>query len=538
MRIPISSAILFLLLCLFACTVDPEDSFKSECACEEDTCERCEDAIAELDDRFYANYLADAEGWNRLIEAYHRQRMGQPAQTEVKPVIDIYLDMSWGMSPKIRAVEERSGLLTDLINIVAARQPNYFRLRDEKGQEIEPLPASIGGDIRSFIRDARNYGAQNNYAPLDVGLDTLVKNQDRQSILITDGELARTGVSAGSVDLTLAWAQVPFTQWLQEGNQIDFIASEVNDERLFFIVFTPRSLTDNPQNVIQTFLEATRNQQKQEQYTHLKFALNDYRLEVAKDGRPAAQSGLNSTFVDWVPDYSLQTNLEKGFQHIHIADEEAFKDYILDFQQGKFNEDFQSELNERNKIIYSLTFTNEFVNYQVADLKLEVRSLAQPLQEFIGYLKCTQSQRIPFEDEEGTQRTVWCNPSVSCQDTTACPALATLSPGRPLNEVFTLHEESAMAIDTNQFSSARIAIKPAKNFNQDNFWSTSVFKIDIFIQNVQYDEGRQNFDILKWPYKGRVNEGLSNSIRGAMQHLKPDNQLIFTYYITLGSPIY
>ena len=400
-----------------------------------------------------------------------------------------------------------------------------------RGMKLNLLSNSIGGSIQTYVRNPANYNSENNYAPLDVAVETIVKNHDRQSVFITDGELAKKNIP-GVVDPTLAWGVKPFRQWLGEGNRVDFVVKQIGEERLFFMFFTPRLMAGETDNMIEGFLEATADVNKANAYQHLKFTLSDYELSINDQGRPERQVGLNSTFVDWVVDYSVKRNLSQGYEHIHIEDEEGFKGYLSEFERGDFNEDFQSQLEEKNKLFYDLLFTNEFINYQIADLEVKVSDFSVPLNDYMQYLKCQQAISVTFEDEEGAKQTYWCNPWGNCEDPSGCTYEG--REGRSLKEVFDLHEESAISVDDKQYSSAKIAIKPAENFNIDEMYEMGHCRIDLFIKDVTYDEGRQDFSVLTWKYKGADNTGLSESLRLAMRELKPQNKLIYTYYITFG----
>ncbi|MDX2246889.1 MAG: hypothetical protein SF052_08955 [Bacteroidia bacterium] len=495
----------------------------------------CETQIAEVDENFCSEYLSEGKGYQQLIEGFHQISQQSGSAKEVLDRVDIYLDMSDGMNYKVAQAEDDAGLLTDLVNLVSGEKAEYFRLSSAAGNEIEQLPKSIGGRIQTYVRSPENYNSTNNYAPLDVAAETIVRNHDRESVLITDGELANKNVK-GVVDPKFPWAQTAFKQWLSEGNRLDFVVKTVKEERLFFIFFTPRLTAEKENSLIEAYLESTADIKKADAYHHLKFTLSDYGLTEVDRGRPSIEAGLSTTFKDWVVDYSLNRSLAQGFEHIHIEDEENFKNFLNGFEQGEYNEELNSAFEERNKLFYDLLFTNEFVNYQVADLEIKVKDFSGPFNDYINYLKCGQAKSVTFEDEEGKKQTYWCNPWSNCQDSGACVFTTDESGGRELKEVFGLHEESKISVDDKQFSTAKIAIKPAENFNVDEMYGMSHCRIDLYIKNVEYSEGRQNFDVLTWTYKNEDYTGVSESIRLAMRELKPQNKLIYTYYITFGLP--
>ncbi|MEZ4775301.1 MAG: hypothetical protein R3D00_19100 [Bacteroidia bacterium] len=525
--------LVFSLIIYSGCSKNPCPA--SDCACGEEICEMCEEQIASVDGAFCGDYLSEANGFHKLIDGFHQISQQNGSAKEVLDRVDVYFDMSDGMNYKVAKAEDDAGLLTDLVNLISGEKAEYFRLSSASGNEIEKLPKSTGGRIQTYVRNPQNYNSANNYAPLDVAADSIVRNHDRQSVLITDGELANKNVS-GVVDPKFPWGQIPFKKWLGEGNRLDFVVKTVNEERLFFIFFTPRLTAEKGNSLIEAYLESTADVKKADAYHHLKFTLSDYALEEVDRGRPAKEAGLSTTFPDWVVDYSIRRNLDQGYEHLHIEDEKNFKDFLSGFEQGEYNEDLKSEYEERNKLFYDLLFTNEFVNYQIADLEIKVRDFSGPLADYMNYLKCEQAQSVTFEDEEGQKKTYWCNPWANCQDTEGCVFRTDETGGREIKEVFGLHEESKISVDDKQFSTAKIAIKPSENFNVDEMYEMASCRIDLYIKNVEYSEGRQNFDVLTWKYKNVDYTGLSESIRLAMRELKPQNKRIYTYYITFGLP--
>lgn len=501
------------------------------CDCAQEVCEACEDKLLQLEDEFYDQYLQDAQRTHRLITGLHKELHETRSAREVKEQVDMYFDMSSGLHEKVSQTRRGdTDLLTDLINIVSRSPATYYKLNAEANNQLEPIDNQLVGDVKVFVRNPANYNAANNYAPLDTAVATIIEHHDRQSIFITDGELARKSIP-GIVDPSMAWALRPFTQWLSEGNRLDFVVLTYPDgERLFFIFFTPERMAEDPNNMIEAFLEATADLKRDDSYGHLKFTINDYRLAKAEGQRLQKERGLNSTFVDWVVDFEKQENLPLGFEHIHVYDEKAFFQYMDDFANGKFRQDFVPEYDEVNKVFYDLILTNEFINYQIAELDVQVEDLSQAYQGYQRYLKCQQADTVNVIGEEGDKFTYWCNPYQNCEDTTACRF--TPSGIRKVPELFTLHEETVMAPDANQFNTAKVAIRPAPNFNYDNWWEIGTFRINLYIKDVNYDEKKQDFELLKWPYKNTVNTGLSESVRLAMRELKPQDKLIYSYYLT------
>ena len=93
----------------------------------------------------------------------------------------------------------------------------------------------------------------------------IVKNKVRQSIFITDFELAKENSSSSGIQLDQfgntsirtdidpsPWATQQFEEWITSGNSIDIFAKEFSkqegtikqDQHLYFILFTPEILVE------------------------------------------------------------------------------------------------------------------------------------------------------------------------------------------------------------------------------------------------------------------------------------------------------
>ncbi|MCP3932202.1 MAG: hypothetical protein GY705_24285 [Bacteroidetes bacterium] len=496
-----------------------------ECNCEELICEECDEVITKINDDFESTYLLDANGFQKLLAQYHAATNPSSSAQHVSEKVDVFFDMSTGMKSKIRAEGGNDGLVSYLLNVVP-NNSNYFVLNS---RGYEPLKVS---DPKVHIRVNENYTANNNYAQLDSTIAAISRHNDRQSILVTDGELAIQDKTNNYLDI--AWAKEHFTKWLGGENRIDFVVTPIGEERLFFILFTPWKLSgkNETQSIVSKFLNSTDNAGKSDRYELLTFTINDYYLEKQSDKRPIQEDGINSTMIDWmgVEMYSRFVELPSAYEHIHFEDQEAFLQYVDDFTNEEYKEDFVKTLNERNKLFYNLRITNEFIQYQIANLGLEVKDFTDDFKGFADHLKCQQSSTVEYEDEEGDTQTFWCNPWFDCEDKSACNFNSNRR-GRNVPELFELHEESTIQKNQKSFNIAEIAIKPAENFDFDNWWNSGLLRIDLYIKDVDYSP-KQNFNLLKWNHKNGQNIGLSESIRLAMSELKPSNKLFFSYYLT------
>ena len=497
-----------------------------DCPCPEEVCALCELTIDDINAEMEREYFMDANGFQKILDQYHQlSSISGGSAKEVRSEVDLYFDKSDSMSDKVRSAGKNDGLLSYLLNVVP-RRSRYFQLTSSG---FEALTAS---DPKIYVKIPSNYTADGNYAQLDSAMAAIIRNPERQSILVTDGELAIRKLTKNYRDM--AWAKSHFSRWLKAGNQVDFIVHVVGQERLFFILFTPKKLAgkNNEQSVIRKFIKSTTNAQREGQYNWLSFNVNDYQLEKPTDDRPVQERGINSTLIDYMGTelFTRFESLSEGYEHIHFEDKEAFSQYVQDFYDDFYVDDYRPEYKERNKLFYGLKLTNEFINYQIANLDIQVEDFTGSFQDYMDYLKCGKSRTIQEEDEEGNLNTYWCNPWNDCQDNTTCNFTANQG-NREAREIFELHEESTMQEDPSGFKTADIAIKPSKNFQEHAWWDMGYIKVGIFIKDVTYSN-QQDFDLLKWNQGGELNTGLSESIRLAMQDLEPKNKLIYTYYFT------
>lgn len=506
------------------------------CNCQPEACETCTDKLLDQEDQIYQDYLAEADDYHRLVKEFHHATQGEGSAANVLKQVDLFFDMSDGMHAKITEAEgQGSGLLTDLVNVVSGsgNQAGYFRLERNAPEKFVPLE---GGNVKSFVRNPRNYKSDYNYAPLDTAVAKIVARHDRQSILITDGELAKRSI-VGTVDRGDAWAVTAFKQWLGEGNRLDFVVMPTSkDQRLFFIFFTPQKLASE-KNIVDGYLEATRDVNNADGYQHLKFSINDYKLNRKEDGRRTNENGYNSSFVYNVGYFSPKVDLAAGYEHLHIDDIQGFAEYLEAFGAGDYAGDYEPKLDEVNKLFYNLELTNEFINYQIANLRIETQDITQRLGAYLDFQRCQIADTVLYIDEVGKKSVFWCNPTVSCQDTSVC-AFDGVGKGNGIREVFDLHEESVMKPGTGDFRVAAVAIKPDANLNLDALYSLGMARIDLFVDGVVYEEKKQDFKLLQWPYKGRLNTGLSDSIRLAMRDLKDAGKLnrrLYSWYLTFPS---
>ena len=102
--------------------------------------------------------------------------------------------------------------------------------------------------------------------------------------------------------------------------------------------------------------------------------------------------------------------------------------------------------------------------------------------------------------------------------------------------MFEIHEEFYDNWRPEDKGKGNIAIRPSKNFDLDNLYSYSHFKIEVYIEEAKYKE-REGFELLAWRDERSSSpevSGLQESMKQAMESLEPKNKVIYTYYLTVG----
>lgn len=207
--------------------------------------------------------------------------------------IEVYIDYSDGMHP---AIESCNGVFDEVLNLVLSEKTRY--LVCGRSDDLQPLTrAELDSKFdpkstKSFIEDI---------SILDKPLDRIVK-EGKQAVYVTDFELTGTpklqnvqgGTVLSSVDLSPDWATIYFDKWLAAGNSIDVFAKPfvkkrtkgMQNQYLYFLIFTPRSVTEN--RIVEGLAKLQNTDPRLE---HLAFSKSRFQAVTAYTD--AAQHGLN-----------------------------------------------------------------------------------------------------------------------------------------------------------------------------------------------------------------------------------------------------
>ena len=527
----------FLFPCIFLFLITLFAGCSPSSMCEE--CEGCEEKCGLLEDKMTS--WEDLSN-HQMIREFHRLTQEKNSADTSDDSTDVYVDNSDSMQQPLTRDNDIKGLFSDLRNLLLDANPAYFEVYKDAIHRMKPMSR---GELDTYFHNAKNYNQY--YAPLGKVVDRIAENPGRQAVLITDGELWTKAQPYTSSSHSFAWGAKGFRKWLEGNNEIDIVLRSfkprgrkgIKEMRFFMIFFTPRDKAISGNSLIADYLKKLDNSGKSNLVTHLNFSQNAYTL---KDLNPQNlgqdEAGLNSVIAaNWL--YEREVTPTRRYQHIHYQDKPSkFVDFMNNFVDGNYTEEMDRR-SERDKLFYDLEITNNFVNYDILQVKARTTDLTLPLAQLRKHIRCTISDTvININEATGGKDTVWCNPGYGCRPPTACGDFTPTQAVIP--EIFDIHEEFYSNWQPEDKSKGNIAIRPAQNFNYENLIDYTHYKIEVFIKEAKYKE-REGFELLAWKdtsYPNPEVSGLQESLKQAMESLEPENKVIYTYYLTVGEILY
>ncbi len=489
------------------------------------------------------------QDWDNLqsLSEYEKIEKG-----EAKDLTHCYVDMSNGMKVPFRNDRNCRSLFADLRNSLQVDKTSFYKIAgvERDGEDLFNLELINSKDFNdSYFANVNNYNTL--YASLDRVVKKIAENPDEQSILVTDGELAkqenrfvrnvngtynrrRIGGNRNScINPEEAWARDAFRKVLENGGEIDFVIRTFNpgasrrlvpEMRLFFIFFTPRSVLQNTDITtnIENFLRYAKD--KKDQYVHLNFSVKGFKVKKENRGMPKNQRGFNTSFLKNLSRAEIKIKDEKipPYEVIMFEgneDRALFTDYIYDFINGNaMQEDY-----EKNKFLYDINLDLKNPNYKVNNFALNVWDITATKEEYLERKEnneyVEEYNKLPVEERaegfDGKIKEYEYNKQKV----------------RKIKDIFKLKTNE---IDSNKFS---FYIKFNKSFSFEEFENVRSFRIDLYLKDVEFQEQR-NFDLLKWndyQFENSEVNGLYASMKYALSTLEPRNKNIYTYYFSFRS---
>jgi hypothetical protein len=393
---------------------------------------------------------------------------------------EVYIDYSDGLHPAIMSCNR---VFDEVLNLVQNDATRY--LVCGRSDSLKPLTrAELDSqydpkNAKSFIEPL---------SILDKPLDRILK-EGKQAIYITDFELTFTSskqvnVPGGSVlspiDLSLDWATTYFDKWLSAGHSIDVFAKPftktrskgVQNQYLYFMVFTPKSTTDN--RLVDGLVKL---KQTEGDLQHLSFSKSRFKATPQYSNKD--QQGLNENI-------GLRSYLSgDGFE----------------FYQMKF-EDFKRLDNvDDKKILGKLFFDQQLQGFTNLTFKAQVEDVTSGYKLLVDSTQCGTGNNLEKLNLKGTIET----------------------------EYFELESKSITG------GKIEFGIKKHESFTVlANDAKSQIFKISILFNSASYQPDIAKMEqVLQWKdvNLGQVVPGLYGGLKQAASRIDLKDTPVYTYYL-------
>lgn len=429
-----------------------------------------------------------------------------------------YLDFSDGVNLAYNEAETKE-ILRSILNSLNGDDATYYSLADHKMDTIAGNP----DDIFKKATDPKQYNHQ--AAPVRTALENIVK-EGKPSILITDYE-----EYDGKTIHKGAFAKPYFVDWLKNDNQITFLIvnyKEKNkDKKLFFTIFD-----GYPNKLTAKILDAVKGKAS----NYEKFVMSNSNYEVKTD-YPAANKGGNYHSEEGLDVVScVQEDVNEPDRFTLMSQYKA-EYYPLTVPYTDVKENV-NRTQDKDKHFPPYSYTNflqhiffNFQNFAYDDVELDVKvsNAQEDYNKYWQYVYAFYQEKPergvetdPFFDAKGNLRHEWEYAE---------------QPLGEIKDMFDLKDDPSGKIpDAKTFPGFKeygIAFDKGFDYEQINGANLSdLIRVDIVIKDVD-DKDKEDIEKL---FKWGDYDNLSESVRLALQEVRPIGKVVYTYYIKAQEP--
>lgn len=484
-------------------------------------CDSCEKVN---DDPFSTSeYDPYGSGLGARVEAYHNAINGNIAKDSGN--VALYIDFSAGMHTAFTNPDIKM-LTADCFNAVLAEKFSVYKL---VSGAVTPLAVANPTELGEKVNDAKEY--LNRRAPIQMGVEKIVEaNSD--ALLITDFEEFQNDREVTST----AYLKISFSKWLAKGNSIHFYVANYNEGKVTkHIYFTIFSRGNVPINSLLNKLDPKLSglNSKFELSTTSYGLTTDYPSEktggIFYDSDGASETAKNVLDLKG----SYVNGLKKGynFEFYPLGVDWKTIDELHESykQQNQFNDFFRK---------LRIDLSNDD-SYQYGDLEVKVYDVSK---DFDHFSKCLEVKKhrpklttgnngeAKFADNETDPIALGCyNLDGSVKEEWK------FKPSDPIvqPEVFTLNQTLFKNTRNADKKKAELGISFDPKFNIANIQNPSgLLRVDVLLKNVKPNISNPMLGQFKWINESGIsNTALSESIVNTLQDLKPENKVIYSYYI-------
>lgn len=456
--------------------------------------------------------------------------------------VDVYIDRTKGMEVMINTLG-RDNTWTDLINSIRGSKTNWFEVYGSGAPEdyIKALPGPPPFDELVRVDYYQEYGS-----PLDSAFSKIVRTKNRQSIFITDGELARDGETFLRADgrRTIinpkeAWAKDMIAAWLKEGNVIDILIrpyyrpTAQDTMRGFIFIFTPASMVNEPGNITNRILNNLSIKNRDNLY-HLHFGFYDHYMSRINPVAESARSFINTNFTDRFGQniFIRHANPKKRFEHFHFnLPVNDFRKFFYTWINMKHDRATREPI-ETHTLFNNLGFANNSLVFDTAKLGIRVYNLDKSLEEF------TLMKKTEWADTVMTEQ--W--GAIYCIDNFNFPNERPeigLTPLSPFQNLFSLKHNSQVSQSDILYQKYSVNSFSPTEFNFSDFSGSNSFRIDFVVEDFSAIGNNPLLNQLKWNnhiFSDPLNDGVYKSFLFAFTENQEfiKKKPVYTIYLTFN----
>jgi hypothetical protein len=471
-----------------------------------------------------SNYDPYGLGLENRVGAYHNAIFANTG-TAKSGNVALYIDFSAGMHTAF-ANPEIKNLTGDCFNAILADKFDVYKL---VSGEVEPLEVVNSTDLGQKINDPKEY--LNKRAPIQKAVEKIVASNN-DALLITDFEEFQNDKEVTST----AYLKISFSKWLAKGNSIHFFVANYLEgkvpKHIYFTVFSYG--TPNVQSLLNKL-------EPKLALLNTKFDLStkSFKLSTAYEGEktggifydPQGKSEVTKNILDLKDGYvnggKKGSNYEfypLGVNWKTIAElHDSYK------EQNQFNDFFRKLL---------IDLSNED-SYAYGDFEVKVYDLSEDFEQFSKCLEAKNHKpklskgndgEAKFADNETDPIAIACySPDGSLKSEWK------FSPKNPVaqTEVFTLNLPLFKNTKGDDKKKTELGISFDHKFNVKNIQNPQgLLRVDLVLKSAEPNLSNPILDQFKWiNVSGVPNTALRESIVNTLQDLKPENQVIYSYYI-------
>jgi hypothetical protein len=504
---------------------------------DKSTCKRVREKSSELN-RKATNYARQKD---KLILDYHIFIHGyNQSHGHASDSIDVYLDRTIGMDVMIKAFGQ-DNTWTSLINSLIGRKANWNEVYGSKNPEdfVKSLTRPPRFDELINEEYYKEYGS-----PLDSAFSMIVRNKNRQSIFITDGELARDGHSFLRADgkTTIinqkeAWAKEMIKSWLMDGSVIDVLLRPYyrpyaqDTMRGFVFVFTPASLVNDPGNIKNIILNNLRTKERDNLH-HLRFGYYDHSMSRIEPPAGSAGEVINRNFTDKYGGNSIRRSVhqEKRFEHLHfnlpVDDFRKFFYTWINMTKDRLTR----EPIKTHELFDNLGFINNYLVFDSIELGLQVYNFDLAVNDFVLIKKIEWTDTVVTEQ----YGTIYCIEDFDYPNERPDFHMAPIS---PLSNCFSIGFPSSV----NQLGLLyqKYSVNASSGINFREFSVSNSFRFDFVIKDFHKIGNNPSLNLLKWSnhkFSDPINDGVYTSFLNAFTKKQGfiKKKPVYTIYLTFN----